>query len=77
MALQVEAPLTQANATQSRLREAVEALSRIERRATTEGERHSAEWVAEALRKAGAPEIRLTSYSGHSTWAIARAMGPG
>jgi hypothetical protein len=71
MALRVKAPLTTADTAQTRLREAVEELSVIERRATTEGERRSAEWVAGALRKAGAREIRLTPYSGHSTWAIA------
>jgi hypothetical protein len=49
-------------------RVAVEELSRIERRATTAGERRSAEWVAGALRDAGATDIRLSPYRGHSSW---------
>src|SRR4051794_10946750 len=53
----------------ARLRRAVEGLSAIERRATTGGERRSAEWVAGQLRDAGGREVRLTSYRGHSTWA--------
>jgi peptidase M28-like protein len=71
MTLQVDAPLTATDLTQTRLRRAVEALSVIERRATTEGERRSAHWVAEELRKAGARDIRLSRYTAHSTWAIA------
>ena len=58
--------------------EDVEALSAIERRATTPGERRSAEWVADRLRDAGARDVRLTEYHGHSSWAPANAahMGP-
>src|SRR3954447_12367686 len=67
----IVAPSPTADMTQARLREAVEALSGIERRATTTGERRSAEWVADALREAGAREVRLTAYTAHSIWAIA------
>jgi Peptidase family M28 len=55
------------------MREAVEALSAIERRATTEGERCSAKWVAEELRAAGASQVRLSGYRAHSTWAVSLA----
>jgi hypothetical protein len=37
----------------------VEALCAIERRATTDGERQSAEWVADELRAIGAADVRL------------------
>jgi hypothetical protein len=67
----VEDPMTTVEPVQARLREAVEALSAIERRATTEGERRSADWVAEELRAAGAREIRFSRYKAHSTWAVA------
>src|SRR4051812_36469285 len=60
-----------ADSAEARLRAAVDALSAIERRATSEGERRSAAWVAEELTKAGASGVRLSSYTGHSTWAIA------
>lgn len=49
----------------------VEGLSSIERRATTPGERQSAEWVADQLRAAGASRVNLTEYRAHSTWAAA------
>jgi hypothetical protein len=51
------------------VRVAVEELSRIERRATTAGERRSADWVAAAMRDAGAADIRVSTYRGHSSWA--------
>ena len=54
-----------------RLRRLVEELSGIERRATTDGERQSAEWVGDQLRAARVSEVQLTEYRGHSTWAAA------
>ena len=66
--------VTTVDPTRARLREAVEALSAIERRAATPGERRSAEWVAEELRAAGAREVRLSRYRGHSTWAVTLAF---
>lgn len=62
-----------AESTRARLRAAVESLSAIERRATGEGERRSAAWVAEELTRAGADHVRLSQYTGHSTWAIGTA----
>jgi peptidase M28-like protein len=69
LSAEVQHPVTTIEPTQRRLREAVKGLSAIERRATTEGERRSAEWVAEELRAAGAHEVRLSRYNAHSTWA--------
>jgi hypothetical protein len=63
-------PLDDASATGARLRADVEALSAIDRRATTEGERESAKWVADQLRAAGAGDVLLSSYRAHSTWAV-------
>ena len=57
--------------TRGRLRKAVEGLADIERRATTRGERASAEWVARHLLEAGAVDVRLVPYKAHSTWAVA------
>jgi hypothetical protein len=73
MTVEVEAAPAATDSTQARLREAVEALSAIDRRATSEGERRSAAWVAEELTKSGAREVRLSSYTAHSTWAIVTA----
>src|SRR3954467_5432617 len=55
------------------MRQAVQALSAIERRATSEGERRSAEWVAEELHATGASQVRLSGYRAHSTWAVSLA----
>jgi acetylornithine deacetylase/succinyl-diaminopimelate desuccinylase-like protein len=60
-----------ARAEPRRLRRLVEELSSIERRATGDGERRSAEWVAEQLQAAGASDVRVTEYRAHSTWATA------
>jgi hypothetical protein len=73
LSVQVGGTATTLKTTQVRLREGVEALSAIERRATTEGERRSAEWVAEELGAAGASESRISRYKAHSTWAVTLA----
>jgi hypothetical protein len=70
LSVNVEGTASTLEATQVRLREVVEALSAIERRATTKGERRSAEWVTKELGAAGASEIRLSHYKAHSTWAV-------
>jgi hypothetical protein len=54
----------------SRLREDVEALSAIERRAATPGDRESAEWVAGRMREIGLDDVRIEPFRCHSTWAI-------
>jgi hypothetical protein len=48
----------------------VEALSAIERRAATAGDRESAEWVAGRMREAGVEDVRIEPFRCHSTWAI-------
>jgi hypothetical protein len=65
-----ETPSEAADRTERRLREAIEGLSAIERRATTDGERRSAAWVLEQLTGAGAQEVQTTPYKAHSTWAV-------
>lgn len=52
------------------LRADVEALSAIERRAATPGDRESAEWVAGRLREIGVEDVRIERVRCHSTWAI-------
>lgn len=54
----------------SRLREDVEALSAIERRAATPGDLLSAEWVAGRMRDLGLSDVRIEPFRCHSTWAI-------
>lgn len=54
----------------ARLREDVEALSAIERRAATPGDRVSAEWVAGRMRELGLSDVRIEPFRCHSTWAI-------
>ena len=54
----------------ARLREDVEALSAIERRAATPGDVVSAEWVAGRMRELGLSDIRIEPFRCHSTWAI-------
>ena len=54
----------------SRLREDVEALSAIERRAATPGDLVSAEWVAGRMRDLGLSDVRIEPFRCHSTWAI-------
>lgn len=58
------------DALSARLRADVEALSAIERRAATEGDRRSAEWVAARLQEIGAQDVRIEPFRCHSTWAI-------
>lgn len=53
-----------------RLRADVEALSAIERRAATPGDRESAEWVAERMREIGLDDVRIEPFRCHSTWAL-------
>jgi peptidase M28-like protein len=48
----------------------VGALSAIERRAATPGDRVSAEWVAERMREIGLEDVRIEPFRCHSTWAI-------
>jgi hypothetical protein len=48
----------------------VEALSAIERRAGTPGDRESAEWVAARMREIGLEDVRVEPFRCHSTWAI-------
>ena len=48
----------------------VRALSAIERRAATPGDRASAEWVATRLREAGVEDVRIEPFRCHSTWAV-------
>jgi hypothetical protein len=52
------------------LREDVQALSAIERRAATPGDRESAEWVARRMREIGVEGVRIEPFRCHSTWAI-------
>lgn len=52
------------------LREDVEALSAIERRAATPGDLESAEWVAGRMREIGVEDVRIERFRCHSTWAI-------
>ena len=52
------------------LRADVEALSAIERRAGTAGDRASAEWVAARMRECGVEDVRIEPFRCHSTWAI-------
>ena len=54
----------------ARLREDVEALSAIERRAATPGDRVSAEWVADRMRELGLSDVRIEPFRCHQTWAI-------
>ena len=54
----------------ARLREDVEALSAIERRAATPGDRVSAEWVAGRMRELGLSDVRIEPFRCHQTWAI-------
>jgi hypothetical protein len=51
------------------LRDDVDALSRIERRTGTPGERQSAEWVAGRLKELGASDVRFASFRTQTTWA--------
>ena len=48
----------------------VHALSAIERRAATAGDRISAEWVANRMRALGLEDVRIEPFRCHSTWAI-------
>ena len=48
----------------------VGALSAIERRAATAGDRESAEWVAQRMRDMGVEDVRIEPFRCHSTWAI-------
>ncbi len=48
----------------------VQALSAIERRAATPGDRESAEWVAGRMREIGVEDVRIEPFRCHSTWAI-------
>jgi hypothetical protein len=48
----------------------VRALSAIERRAATPGDRRSAEWVAGRMRDLGLEDVRIEPFRCHSTWAI-------
>jgi hypothetical protein len=48
----------------------VAALSAIERRAATPGDRESAEWVAGRMRELGLEDVRIEPFRCHSTWAI-------
>jgi len=52
------------------LRPDVEALSAIERRAATPGDRESAEWVAARMREIGLDDVSIEPFRCHSTWAI-------
>jgi hypothetical protein len=52
------------------LRADVAALSAIERRAATPGDRESAEWVASRMREIGLEDVRVEPFRCHSTWAI-------
>ena len=54
----------------ARLRADVEALSAIERRAATPGDRASAEWVARRMREVGVRDVEIEPFRCHSTWAI-------
>lgn len=53
------------------MREDVEALAQLRRRAITAGERESAKWVAGRLSALGADDVRIISFRGQSTWAWA------
>jgi hypothetical protein len=48
----------------------VSALSAIERRAATPGDRASADWVAGRMREIGLEDVRIEPFRCHSTWAI-------
>lgn len=48
----------------------VRALSAIERRAATPGDRESAEWVAARMRRVGVEDVRIEPFRCHSTWAL-------
>ena len=48
----------------------VGALSAIERRAATPGDRASAEWVAGRMRETGVQDVRIEPFRCHSTWAV-------
>ena len=48
----------------------VGALSALERRAATPGDRVSAEWVAGRMRELGVEDVRIEPFRCHSTWAI-------
>ena len=48
----------------------VHALTAIERRAATPGDRISAEWVAARMREIGIEDVRIEPFRCHSTWAI-------
>ena len=48
----------------------VTALSAIERRAATPGDRESAEWVAGRMRDVGLEDVRIEPFRCHATWAI-------
>jgi len=48
----------------------VRALSAIERRAATAGDRRSAEWVAGRMRDLDLENVRIDPFRCHSTWAI-------
>jgi len=48
----------------------VHALSAIERRAATPGDRVSAEWVAGRMRELGVEDVRIEPFRCHSTWAV-------
>ena len=52
------------------LRDDVRALSAVERRAATAGDRESAEWVAGRMREIGVEDVRVEPFRCHSTWAI-------
>jgi hypothetical protein len=48
----------------------VEALSAIERRAATPGDRDSANWVAGRMREIGLDHVQIEPFRCHSTWVI-------
>jgi hypothetical protein len=52
------------------LRADVGALSAVERRAATPGDRVSAEWVAGRMRELGLEDVRIEPFRCHSTWAV-------
>jgi hypothetical protein len=57
-----------ADSGEQRLRSDVEALVALDRRAGSDGERRSAEWIAEALRDIGAQDVAMSGFRTQSSW---------
>ncbi|MGX1806527.1 M28 family peptidase [Nocardia sp. NPDC055321] len=56
-------------APRQRLVEAVGALTALDRRTGSSGERRSAEWIAGQLRELGAGDVRLSTFRAQTSWA--------